>query len=266
VAIEQLLTANRGDLYHRGLAPTPTDPLSGIAYPIMPYEGTLSEDNSSLHHAAHERNREELVNTENGVVIRTARMQRVYGPGGSLLIGKELANRHTPHQRYHYFCSGPEVLPVLPAEQFNYGVWAGSLYVPEYGLDVSGQKLKVKRLLPDQVQKLHDGQVKIGAIDTLRIFLRKYVMENGVPQTDESDIDRFMNTEDLDLRIKMGRNIMDAASRVVSEPLEVDFERARKKGRIYPQAGKCVAEVVHLNVTFGNQEKLVRQLTEAIAA
>jgi len=259
-------TKDRGELFHRGLEPTPVDPVTGLAYPIMPHKGQLTPDNSSDHHAAHKRLRRELSEVENGVVIRTSRMQKVYGPGGSLLIGNKLMPHHTPHQRYHYFFSGPEKLPEDSHEQFKYGVWAGSIYVPEFGLDVRGDKPRLARMYPDQVERLMDRQLYVGAIDTLRLFLRQYVMDNGIPQIDSQDIDRFMNTEDLEQRIEFGRIILDAASRIVSEPMETDFARARKRGRVKPMLGKCVAEVVQMNVTFGNQKKLVNQLHTALAA
>ncbi len=250
--------------YHKGYQFTPMDETTMIPYPLLPHEGSPAK--LSLHHAAHPRGRKELINTDNGDVIRTARMQWVAGPAGSVALGKKPTDLHQPHQRYHYFYKGLEWLPSTEDEQFAYGVWAGSLYVPDFGLDVSGEKAKVRKLTEAQKDLLHAGQIKIGAPEYLNLFLRRYVIKHGVPYVDGMIIDDFMNTEDNDSRINIGRKILRQASESVTEPIQTDFEKAHRRHRISPYLGISAAQAVNINIVNGNQEKLVRQLRTAIAA
>jgi hypothetical protein len=250
--------------YHKGFKNTPIDEVTKLPYPLLPYEGIPTE--LSLHHAAHPRTRKELRGIENGDITRAARMQWVSGPAGSVLLGQKLRDFHQPHQRYHYFYKGPEWLPSTEEEQFAYGVWAGSLFVPDFGLDVSGKKAKVRRMTEEQKERLHAGQIKIGAPEYLNTFLRRYVIKHGIPHVDGEMIDDFMNTEDIESRINIGRVILSQASEVVTEPIQTDFERAHRMHSISPYLGASAAQAVNINIVNGNQEKLVRQLHTAIAA
>jgi hypothetical protein len=253
--------------YPTGIEPTPAEDFDriSIALPLVPYD-SLPTGETSDHHTMHPRVSEELIGTDNGAVIRSSRMQIVQGPAGSVREGKIPNEYHQAHQRYHYFFSGPDRKPRTVDEQFEFSIWMASLYVPRYGLDVSGNKPKKRRLTPKQINRLHDGELRVGCPGAMKVFLRNYVMEHGIPHLEGLTIEEFVESKDLDRKQELGRGILAAASEVVTIPFEKDFRKAHRLGRIKPTLDAAVAKVVQITVNEGNQEKLVKQLEHALRA
>jgi hypothetical protein len=257
--------------FQRGLEPTPYDELTGMPLPILPFERFIDvnpcpANEISPHHAAHPRDREELINTPNGDVTRTVRMQTVEGPGGSVEIGHTVQPWHKTHQRYHYFCSGPEWLPATEDEQFTYNIWAGSLYVPRYGLDVSGKKMVKKKLNEHQIELLHRGQIYVAEPGILRNFLRNYVLERGLQHIENKTIDEFVATPDVERKQRLGRKILALASELAAEPINSELHQARKIGYVHPIFASKNSNIVWLHVSQGNRQKIVEHVEKKIAA
>jgi hypothetical protein len=256
--------------FYTGFEPTPCEEVGNIriAYSVVPYDD-LPTGQTSEHHTAHPRSRDELA-IEDGLIARIVRVQTVQGHSGSIRVGEVPQSYHQAHQRYHYFYSGPEWLPVTEDEQAEYAIWAALPYVPEYGLDVSGAKPKLKKLKPEQIRRLQNRELKVTNEALLRRFLRTYAAKKGAPYIEGNIIDEFVSLnpdtkKNLERKQALGRAILGQASEVVADPIEKDFRRAHKLGLIHPKLGSIAAQVLYSRVASGNQTKLVNQLQLTLA-
>jgi len=239
--------------HHRGLKPTPIDlERSKLPLPILPYESALI---TSEHHHAHPRD-DELLKTDGGLAVRIARLQTVEGLGGiaSRSLSGRIPKKYGDHPRYHYFFHGPP-LPQTEQEQFEYAVWATSGYVPELALDVSGNKPKIVRMNPDQIARLHNGELRVSGEDILRNFLKNYVFKQELSHIKDSKIDEFVSTKDWERKRFLGRWLLAQATEVATESISDEFRMAHKLGLILPWVTSKVSNVVQMSIVSKKREQ-----------
>lgn len=277
-----------------GLEPMPHDELTGLAFPVVPYNRLVKEmvrdalrlrlpnrlgsiamiipgRDTSSHHAAFHSSRDEL-KVINGDVIRNARKQTLLGNGGGVTRGNKLEDWLTTHQRLHYFWFGQEWLPTTPDEQFEYAFWAAAFHVAKYGVDAEGQKPRVKKLYPDQIAKLHNGQIRVAGQVDLRNFAREHIINLSAEYLDIDLVEEFLNTpeENEPRRDELSDEIYSFASIIAAGPLENNYRVARKMGQVHPALHRTASGVIRKIVleeswkspTQALHEKLMKTYSE----
>ena len=240
-----------------GLEQTPSDKLSGLPLPILPFK---SASETSWHHHAHPRNDMSL-KKGGGMVVRTVRLQQVEGPSGAAIFNRngKVDAKYGPHQRYHLFYGGP-VLPTSKKEQFEYSVWASAGYVPTEALDVRGDSPEKVLMTPEQIRLLQDRDLKVSDYSLLSAFLKEYLFEQDLSHVNDQRIDEFVTTTDDKRKRFLGHWLLAQASEVATEPLDPPYREAYKVGLVRPTVSAKVANVVRLGL--GTQKMRDKMIDE----
>lgn len=243
---------------------TPRDELTGLPLPILPFEHA---EMTGWHHHAHPRN-SKLLQGLGGYSVRTVRVQLVDGHPGTAIFNKDgsINCKYGEHQRYHLFYGGPE-LPESEKEKFEYSIWATAGYVPSEAINVRGLEPTIEQMKPEQIDRLHNGEIKVSDRTFLSKFLKEYVLDQGLSEIDNTTLDEFVYTQDQERKMYLGHWILSQASEVAAEPIEGTYKVVYKAGLISPSMSSRAADVVHLGLgTPKMKKKIVEELQDKLAA
>lgn len=208
----------------KGLEQTPFDALTKLPLPIFPKEEVPDFQKQSTvanwHHTFHPSD-SHLLTTTDGLVIRNARLQRVDIP---------------THDEYHAQYVGPP-LPETSEQRFEAAVWALAGYVPEEGLELGKEGFE-KKLIPTELRSRlqSSGEFKISAADSLVKFLRRYVARQDLSHVNESVVEEFLTTQDVEIRLRLGQCLLGLAAEKACDSLTSVYQAARKESLIAKHA------------------------------
>ena len=195
---------------------TPSDEFSKLPLPLVPTE--VGGGLVNWHHHAHPR-LDPLLHGEGGRAVRGARIQRTDANGN--------------HFYYHDSFYGP-ALPTTPEEQFSYTLLAACDYIPEYGLDFPNGKPIKKRLTPDNIRTLRQGDLRPESLHRMRRFIRNYIVDQDLSFIPDSKIEEFLDARRKVQRYTAGQWIVARALEVAIEPINSTYNQARRNGFLRP--------------------------------
>lgn len=192
---------------------TPVDELTGLPLPLAPPDCLLPlnrSDEANWHHHAHPR-RSPLLQGIAGLAVRNARLQ--------------LADLRD-HTAYHGVYSGPP-LPVTPEEQFCYTVMATAGYVPGHAIDFHGRKPQIVPIDHNSRNRLWEsGELKVASVESVRKFLKAYILELDTSHLYTHVIDEFLHTSDRERKEYLGYLLLAKVIERASEPLRQPYRIA----------------------------------------
>jgi hypothetical protein len=223
---------------------TPYDDRPGvpIALPILP---SGLEGVHSLHHTAHPRDSVDLQNI-GGKAVRVAIVQSVEGPGGTAAIlneAGELPESAGLHPRYHARYEGPP-LPVTEEEKFGYCIMALAGYVPNHGIDLSGRYPVTRKMTPEELTHLREGELRVGSYSQIQQFFADYLLLRSQAPFDARDIDDFLTFARGKYQFQVGNKLLDSAVIEAVQPWVRPYKEARRNGNLSPDAKVSVVELV----------------------
>ncbi len=210
---------------------TPVDENTGLPLPIYPASDDLGVRSKKLgcnwHHLFNPRNDEILASTDGGAFLRDSRLQ---------LTPKWL------HERYHQIYTGPPI-PEVGRDQLLLGVLAVAGYLPELAIDVTRSEDRDSKVVLDEAlyrqmtgprSQRHDIGKQINAQRFARIgrFMMAEVLNQNIEEIDQSILDQFLETKDQELRLRLGRTIIDALIEQVTEPIEPIYAKAYRQNKL----------------------------------
>lgn len=234
--------------------PTPTDEV-GMPYALRPPEYPILFNRTDLfdrNHAWHPSTHPELED-DAGEALKGSRVQ--------------FADWWEHHMIYHGRFSGPK-LPTSRAEKFGLVVLSSALYVPDMALDCCDIDPKEVRLSEAEKQRLWtSGELRISNAAAVRNFLTDYTLEQDLSHVNDSMVDEFLNTNDLNRRRFLGHWLLSQAADKASEPIEPLYRQAWKLGRIPSDKSAKPCTVIQTGLgTVRNRDNLLPKLEEKLTA
>jgi hypothetical protein len=198
---------------------TPVDELTGLPLPLAPPDYLLPlnrYDEANWHHHAHPR-RSPLLQGMAGIAVRNVRLQLA-----------ELGE----HNKYHQNYFGPP-LPETPEAQFSYTVMAAAGYVPPAAIEVNGRKPKIVSIDHEQRNRLwQSGELKVASLESVRKFLKDYVLAQDTSHLHENVIDEFLHTPDVERKQYLGNLLLAKVIERAVEPVDNPYRYAYREGLI----------------------------------
>lgn len=234
---------------------TPIDEI-GMPLPLAPTNLEIrdaSQPKPDWHHHFHPRKSLILREDWGGDAVRNARVQ--------------LSDYRVHHNEYHTYYKGPE-LPETPQQKFGIAVLAIAGYVPAEAIAFKRGKPEIVQLTENQRSRLlTSGELKIAAPETLRSFLAEYTVKQDLTDADETLIDEFIHTRQLDRRYKLGGALLDMAIEKAVEPLDPFYRTAWKKGYIDRSSAHRPRRLLKTKIYYkSRQPKIIQQLHDELAA
>lgn len=234
---------------------TPVDEFSGLPwvmippdYPLPTGRPELADDNHAFHPS-----KSPLLSTPAGNALRNARVQRV--------------DWYDHHIVYHGYFAGPEI-PTDEADIFRRVVFAVARYIPDMALDCHGYKPQEIRITAAQKERLWRTQeLRVARPGLVRGFIGNYVTRQDISHVNVSMIDEFLHsTDEFRLRF-LGQWLLAQATEVATEPLDLSYRFAAKRGRI--PAGLTPKTPNLVKTTLGNKyetKPYIKLLRDRLAA
>lgn len=190
-----------------------------------------------------------------------------------------LAERHSlmqdllvpVHDALHATLAPPEL---AETDEQRIGKIAVSLlcYVPEQALGFTpdGEPYKVI-LTPEQRDRLWRADaLHIDVYEPIRTFLLEHVLQYGVRAIDEEAIEEFLRTNPGSQKHSKGRDLMDRACTVVTQPFQADYAEAIRAG-LFPdgvpaQLGQFVCDLLVLNDNGNVSGKVIAEVESSLRA
>jgi hypothetical protein len=223
------------------ISPTPYDERSKLALHFKPFrEATVTSENHLAHPSVDKRLRK-----LGGQAVRHGRVQVVEGLGGVAQPNRP-EKSFGEHEWYHYYLRGPW-LPTTEQEQFDYVVWATSLYVPEIGIEVGPKGWREVRHTPEEIEIIR-RRIRIGSEEHGKKFMKKYVMKQDIKHVSPSLIDEFIGTKNVERRTYLGHWLLSQAAMVATDQIDQPFRKAHKEGLVAPQETPKVSNLVQRKI------------------
>lgn len=234
---------------------TPIDEI-GMPLPLAPTDLEIhdaSQPKPDWHHHFHPRKSVILREDWGGDAVRNSRVQ--------------LADYRVHHNEYHNYFYGPE-LPITAQQKFGIAVLAIAGYVPAEAIAFKRGKPRIVRLTEDQRSRLlTSGELKIAAPETVRNFLAEYTVKQDLTHADESIVDEFIHTDEIEKKYELGGALLKLAIEKAVEPLDPFYRTAWKKGYIDRSSAHRPRRLLKTKIYYkSRQPKIINQLHNELAA
>jgi hypothetical protein len=198
----------------------PTDELTGMPLPVLPPKDmpSFDSDKGNWHHHYHPSNSRLLTSTA-GLAVRHVRLQ--YLPIES------------HHNVYHSIFEGP-ALPLSNQERLGHIVLACVGYIPPYAIDVHSedptQPVHMTKRIRRRLQS--SGEIEVRGHPNISNFIKNHLIRQDFSHVDESLIEEFVTTRDIDRRRSLGNKLLRLASEMAVEPIKPVYQTALKQGLV----------------------------------
>jgi hypothetical protein len=196
---------------------TPVDELTRLPLPLVPLQTPINAD---WHHHFHPK-RSPVLQEAGGVAVRNARLQRC---------------DRRQHNAYHNAYFGPP-LPQTEEEQFATVIMSVAGYMPHYAIALKKGEPQIVRLYEDQRQRLQtSGEIKVGSTETVRKFLRGYVLSQSIESVNVNDltIEEFLTTQNVQRRYALGHTLLGLITEKATEKVDDTYYQARRQELLLP--------------------------------
>jgi hypothetical protein len=240
---------------------TPLDEFTQIPLPIMPRDDLPAVSTGKMrnveriadwHHPFHPR--AALVTEGTGAIaVRNCRIQ--------------WAEYDDHHHKYHGVFNGP-VLPEGADEQFRTVVLAAAGYVPPEAIAFrkSGAPI-LKTLREEQRNQLwSSGQLRIGNVATVRDFMLDYTLERDFSIVNDTTIDEFLHTKDMNRRKELGGTLLAIAAYDAAESVKDIYKLSRKLRLLPPDRARTAGRFIFGTMNTHKRSRAMAALTSKLAA
>ncbi len=275
------------DQFDESIRVMPTDPLTGLPYPILPIDITSKtprDCDRNYHHHFYFRTDPDLEGDlrVNGYMVRTPEeipLEFISGLAVRMSRGQQLATG-THDEAHKRFRAGPE-LPRTQADKFRIAALASASVTSQFALDFSrpaGKELvRMKRadreyffesgsLIAEKHNIDRPAQHRKAVIGSF--FLRYAAAQNLTHVTDKV-IDEFLNTTVMRRKIELGGLILSQAVEQSIEPILPVYANLNTLGMVPPARPRLRASVKKL-IRLRTSRQIVQALTlgleESLAA
>ncbi len=231
-----------------GIEAAPVDELTKMPLPVLPpSKATLRSTETNWHHHYHPSSSKLLTKTA-GLAVRHARLQ--------LLPVK------SHHNRYHQIFEGPEYLPTSSEERFGQIILACAGYIPYQAIDVRKDDPTEPVLLTKRMrQRLQtSGEVEVRGHTNIGSFIKDHLVRQDFSQVEDSIIEEFLTTRQVERRKEIGHWLLDIASEIAVEPIRPIYSRALEEGLIIPDSGLPSLDKDHVLKSRKTSQRAVRAL------
>jgi len=229
-----LLLYNEEVKQAKGLAPV--DALTGMPLPVLPPSAVLSFENTSeanWHHHYHPSS-DDLLTSDAGLAVRHLRLQLLPIP---------------THNQYHNLFLRPEKLPRTNTQRFGHIILGCAGYIPPYAIDVRSQDPSLPVTLSKK--KRHrlqtSGEIEVRGHCNMSSFMKDHLIRQDLSHVNESIIDEFIDTTNIERKKYLGHWLLAIASEVAVEPVIPVYRQALEEGLITPQAKLPALAKSHIN-------------------
>lgn len=228
------------------LETTPIDELTGIPLPLIAQEDYSGRFSPDLHHPFHPK-RDERLGDIGGQAVRNCRVQ--------------LVPYRLHHYDYHQRYIGPE-LPTAAEDQLRLVVLASAGYVPQQGLSFKDGQPEIVTLTEQQRAQLWDRRImRVGLRKSVYAFLLEQTFGQDFATVNESTIDEFLHTPDIERRWELGNTLLGLGTYQATESIKSVYKRAHKAELIEPSNARAVSRFVLSSLGMRrNRDKLHSQL------
>ena len=238
-----------------GWRPTPIDEI-GMPLSMRPPEYPIVYSRTDLfdrNHPFHPSRSSELNDDDAGMGLKNSRAQFV--------------DWWEHHMVYHPNFYGPP-LPASREAKFGLTVMSAAMYVPDLAIDCRDIDPTIVRLKPEERERMWtQKEIVVPAPGIVRSFLINYTLEQDLSHINESTIDEFLSTGDLERKRYLGHWLLSQAADRAAEPIDAMYRQAWKLGRIPPIKPAKPATVVQLGLgTVRHRDKLVTALQGRLVA
>lgn len=201
---------------------SPVDPLSHMPLPILPTDTIpriIDGKRANWHHHYHPSD-DPLLTSISGLAVRHLRLQ--------LLPVK------TRHQVYHNMFIGPEELPETNDQRFGHIILACAGYLPRLAVDVRkddpSEPVVMTNKMYERLQT--SGEIAIRGQGNISNFIRSHLVLQNFSHVNESVIDEFLHTPNMNRKRYLGHWLLAIASEIATEPLEPIYHQALDSGLV----------------------------------
>ncbi len=212
---------SRGD--SKGKVSAPVDELTKMPLPVLPPPQIPSRskpERANWHHHYHPSN-SELLSSVAGLAVRHARLQ--------------LLPLKTYHDVYHGIFVGPEFLPRTNEERFGHIVLSCVGYVPPEAIDVHSDDPTAPVALTKRMRRRlqTSGELDVRGQANISNFMKDYLVKQDLSVVDESIIEEFLTTKEIEKKRELGHYLLSIASEVAVEPVIPVYQQALEEGLIF---------------------------------
>jgi hypothetical protein len=218
----------------------PTDKLTGLPYPVIPYEKFVQVDTN--HAVFHSDN--PLLQGLGGQAVRYSRVQEM-----------DRAEHEILHDRYHAIACLPETAD----EQFEYCVWASLDDIPPYAVDLSRKNHWVTQLDNDQIDILRKRDIRVDSNQVLANFFAQYIQEQGLTHIDGYAVDQYLYTPFKMRKAPKGHWLLREAVEEAVSPLQPKYKKLRREGRIAVRPNVALEEIVMSKIGKNKREEFIKR-------
>lgn len=186
----------------------------GVPLPIYVPNNELTDKTDRHHHfATRRRYNKELGDI--GKALRASRIQKV-----PIKLHK-LFNVH--------FDDTP--VPSDVTSRFGLLLLMTAGYLPEKAIDVRRSNPRERTLEKSERQAIWAGNlIRLDAMNTVHDFIRDYIVQKGIRQFTESDVDEFLHSRDPDKIRNIGKELISVVASTSTEPIKQVYIDAWKAG------------------------------------
>lgn len=228
---------------------TPTDPQSGLVLPIAPRCEWLPLDNpdiADVHHNVHPRRHPGLM-TLAGFALRNSQLQ---------IVERTLHNEGP--LRYHRWWAGPEI-PDDERVIFERCLFASAGVIPRRVIDLTSRSAPfVRDATRREMEFLHtpneDDPFGYRYVryryEPIRDFMRDYAARQTLCHLNPNRIDEFLNTKDMNRKLKLGKFLLANAAAVASDSMRERWRLLRRRNMIHPAMPADPQTLVYYKLGF----------------
>jgi len=245
---------------------TPMDEFTGLPLPIAPrceYVPLHQPDIADIHHGVHPRSDARL-KTLGGSAFRNCQIQ---------ILERDLHNEGP--FAYHRFIYGLEDIPTDDTDIFTRCVTAVAGYTPLEVIDLTTGELLRRPITRREYDYLRTpseddqfGYRYIGyRYEPIRDFFRQYVRQQRLDHIRPGRIDEFLNTQNGEDKLKIGRFLLRNAAAVAGDRARDKYTQMLRSNLLHPAMPTDVHDLVYYKLgSKEGRDQLLPGLAEHLAA
>jgi hypothetical protein len=243
---------SREKIYKYGLAPV--DELTKMPLPILPpdeippFDNNLEANWHHLYHPSHDK----LLNSASGLAVRHLRLQ--------LLPVK------THHSVYHNLFERPEFLTRTNEQRFGHVILGVAGYIPRYAIDLHADN-PVQPVIMSNKQRRRlqsGGEIQLRGQSNISNFIKNHLIRQDFSNVNESVIEEFIETRNVDRKRFLGHWLLAIASEVATEPVSPVYKQALDEGLVIRKYKLPSLAKAHVN-GHKTSEKAIKGLHKRLA-
>jgi hypothetical protein len=217
----------------------PVDSLTGLPYPVAPYETSNYPDTN--HPAFHRDN--PALQELSGLAVRFARVQ-----------GMDREEHKLLHHRY-----ASVELPQSIDEKFEYCVWAALGDIPPYGVVFGRRSHWVEQLDSSQISILRGRDIRVDSGLMIGHFFAEYLNHQGLSFVDDAAMVKHLYTPFKTPKKDRGQWLVREAAESATAALQPKYRRLRRDGRVIVSPNVRLSDVVLSYLRKSHREDFLKK-------